>query len=246
MTSEPSRRGIGDNNPPEPMPFEAASSRVDDLYTEAQGWLDGEPVTTQGQADALAGLIQMLREAHKTADDARKAEKKPFDDAIKAIQARYKPVLDKASSASDVAKKALSPWLAKIEAEKRAEAERKRLEAEKAQQAARDAAEKARKAYDLAAAEEAQRLADQAQAADRIARSAENAKARSKGGAGRAIGLKTTYHPNVTDYSELARHVWRTDAEAMKDWLLEYAQKQFRAGKRDLPGVEIIEKKEAV
>lgn len=239
-------RGIGDNNPPEPTPFERVSARIEELHTEASHWLDGEPIANQGQADAVAGLIQMLREAHKLTDDARKAEKKPLDDAIKAIQARYKPVLDKAETASDVAKKALSPWLAKIEAEKRAEAERKRLEAEKAQRAAREAAEKARQAHDLAAAEEAQRLADEAQVADRIARSAENAKARSKGGAGRAIGLRTSYHPSVTDYAELARHVWRTDADAMKDWLLEYAQQQFRAGKRDLPGVEIIEKKEAV
>src|SRR3546814_11674822 len=101
--------------------------------------LDGEPIKAQGQADAVGKLLDMIRQAKKAADEQRVIEKKPHDDAAKAVQTKYKPLIDKCELAASVAKKALVPWLEHLEAEQRADAERKRKEADEARQAALEA-----------------------------------------------------------------------------------------------------------
>jgi hypothetical protein len=65
----------------------------------------------------------MLRKARKDADEARVAEKKPHDDAAKAVQAKWTPLLDKCELAETTAKKALAPYLIAKEAAQQAEAE---------------------------------------------------------------------------------------------------------------------------
>ena len=70
---------IGHNSPP--SPFEEIKTRIEDLYGEAKQWLDGEPVTTQDQANALNTLENRIREAAKEAEALRKGEVKPLDDA---------------------------------------------------------------------------------------------------------------------------------------------------------------------
>src|SRR3546814_9872806 len=108
------------------------STRTDTLF----------PYTTlfrSGQADAVGKLLDMIRQAKKAADEQRVIEKKPHDDAAKAVQTKYKPLIDKCELAASVAKKALVPWLEHLEAEQRADAERKRTEADEARQAAHEA-----------------------------------------------------------------------------------------------------------
>src|SRR3546814_8195285 len=77
---------IGHNNPP--SPFDDIKAEIEALHEEARGWLDGEPVASQGQADALDKLKGMIRDAEKKAENLRKAEVKPFDDGKAAVQAR--------------------------------------------------------------------------------------------------------------------------------------------------------------
>src|SRR3546814_437106 len=115
----------------------------------------------------LAKRIDEARKGQKAAEDLRKEEAKPFDDGKKAVQAKWTPITDekkgKYALIISVAKKALVPWLEHLEAEQRADAERKRKEADEARQAALEAE---RAATDLAAAEqaeEARRVADKAE-----------------------------------------------------------------------------------
>jgi polyhydroxyalkanoate synthesis regulator phasin len=82
---------IGDNNPP--SPFDEIKSRIDDLYNEAKLWLDGEPVTTQEQANALNTLENRIREAAKEAETLRKSEVKPLDEAKAEIQERFNALI---------------------------------------------------------------------------------------------------------------------------------------------------------
>jgi hypothetical protein len=42
-------------------------------------------------------------------------EKKPHDERCKAVQAKWKPIIDKADLATSTAKEALAPWLRKVE-----------------------------------------------------------------------------------------------------------------------------------
>src|SRR5690349_4076026 len=99
------RAVIGGNNPP-PSPFEIAQKAVEDIYGEASMWLDGATVDSQELADGIGNLASELRKARKLADETRKIENKPFDDGKAEVQARYKPLLDKADLAIEACKKA--------------------------------------------------------------------------------------------------------------------------------------------
>lgn len=245
--------GIGHNQGPELTPFEAIKVKIEDLYDEAKSWLDGDPVTSQPQADALNLLITMTRDAEKEADELRKAEAKPHDDAKAEIQARFnvligntKSVKGKTVLAIEAAKAALTPWLEKLDAEKR-EAERKAREEADAAREAAEAAFRKSEATDLAARENAERLAAAAKAAERAATAATNDKAGAKGGAGRATGLRTFYRAEVSDPVEFARHVWKARRPEMNEFLDTIAKRLVSLNhNQPIPGVTIHEEKRAV
>lgn len=232
---------IGHNYPP--TPFDDCERKVFDLFDEAKGFLDGEAITTQDMADAVSKLLDMIRKAKKEADEFRAAEKKPHDDAAKAVQEKWKPLIVRCDLAADAAKKALTPYLEAVEREKRAKAEAARKAADEQARAAQEALRASRD--DLAAREQAEAMLDAAKKAEVAASRAEKDKAQGKGGT-RAVSLRTTYAAEVTDYTALARHIWQQDAASLNAWLDEYAAQKVRAGRRDLPGVNVIEKKEAV
>jgi len=245
---------IGHNQPPEPTPFEAIQIRITDLYDEAKQWLDGEPITTQAMADAVNKLIVLIRDAEKEADELRKAEAKPHDDAKAEIQARYNILIGNTKSmkgktvlAMEVAKKALTPWLEAQDRIKR-EAERiAREEAETARRAADAAFQKARAESDLAAREEAERLATEAAEAERAANRAAKDTAKAKGGSGRATTLRSYWTAEITDATEFARYLWKSRRWEMDAFLANKAQQLVDENhNRPLPGVTIHEERKAV
>lgn len=243
---------IGHNAPPL-TPFEVIETKINDLYTEARQWLDGEPVATQQYADAVNKLINAISDAEKEADALRKEEARPFDDAKAEIQARYnvligntKSVKGKTVMALEAAKKALTPWLQEQDRIKR-EAEKKAREAaEAAQKAAQEAFAKAQ-ADDLAAREKAEELAAAAKKAEIAAKVAEKDTAKAKGGAGRATGLRSFYHADITDAREFARYVWVSHKAEMDEFLSTLAKRLVDQNHdRTIPGVTIREERKAV
>ena len=93
MTDDP-RLSIGGNHPPEdPTPFELSAKEAEDLLSEACNWVDGMTVESQEQADALDGLLAQIKAAAKLAEERRKAEVKPFDDAKAEVQSRYNTLI---------------------------------------------------------------------------------------------------------------------------------------------------------
>jgi hypothetical protein len=229
-------------------PFDLISETADDLLTEARAWADGQPVETQAQADDVSRLIEALAQIAKAADDARKDENKPHDDAKAAVQAKFAPLFadpktktpGKVFKARAALKATLQPYLAKLEAEKR---EAERIAREAADQAARDAAEamRAASAADLGAREEAEAKVAEAEAAERAAKAAASDKAHATGGS-RAMGLRSVWKATVTDAHAAAGHYWRTNPEAFASVLQRLADDDVRSGKRSgIPGVEISE-----
>lgn len=233
---------IGHNNPPA-TPFDECEKKVFDLFDEAKNFLDGEAITTQDMADAVSKLLDMIRKAKKEADDFRAAEKKPHDEAAKAVQEKWKPLITRCDLAADAAKRAITLYLEAVEREKRAKAEAARREAEEKAKAAQEALRASRD--DLDAREHAERMLEEAKKADAAAGRAEKDKAQGKGGA-RAVSLRTTYVVDIQDYQALAAHVWRKDCEALTAWLDKYAASKVRAGARALPGVHVREVKGVV
>lgn len=233
------RAVVGGNNPPEPTPFEMSQKEIEDLFLEASNWCDGAQITDQGQADQVAKLVEMLGEAIKAAEARRVAEKKPHDDAAKAVQAKYKPILDRAELARSTAKKVLAPWLQHIRDMQEEEARRTREEAEALEREAREKL-RASQPTDLEARMEAERVARAAKEAARDASRLEKAKAHAKGG-GRALGLRKRAVVVMTDAKAALRYYMLQRPDRLKTLLQQLAEEDARSGKRDLPGFEITE-----
>jgi len=235
---------------PNATPFDLIADDADDLLTEARAWADGEAIATQAQADEVSRLIEGLRLNAKAADDARKDENRPHDDAKAAVQAKYAPLWadpktktpGKVFKAIDALKAALAPYLRKLDDEKRAAEAKAREEAEAK---AREAAEamRAANAADLGAREEAEAKVAEAEAAARAVKTAEADKAHAVGGS-RAMGLRTKWTARVVDAHAAAAHYWRTNPDAFAGLLQKLADDDVRSGKRSsVPGVEFIEER---
>lgn len=229
------------NAPAEPAVLFA--EEVDDLLLEARNWLDGEPIANEQQAEAVSSILNRARRVAKDADEARKVEKKPHDDAAKAVQAKWTPIISKAELATTTAKQALAPWLQQIEEKQRAEAEAARLEAERLARIAQEA--HANASGNLTAAEDAERLLKAAAGAERHASRAEKQRAHAKGGE-RAVGLRSNWTPTLTDPCAALKFYREREPEALKSWLVEQAQKDVRAGARTIPGFDVTEARAAV
>ena len=181
-------------------PYEQAKGQIDDALIEARAWLDGAVIADAEQADGLAGVLDMVRKAKKAADDARKAEAKPFDDGKTEVQARYKPLITDAERAEDACKTALAKWQRE---EQRKADEAARVAREAADKAQREA-EQARRAADLANLAEREAAERALQEAERLARAANKAEAA-------PVGAKGVYAARRTAL------ITRTEAVAMPD-----------------------------
>jgi hypothetical protein len=83
---------IGHNGGPDPI--DEAMAPFDAIREEAEGWLDGKPVTNEGQMKAVDALIKGMKAARKAVDEARDIATKPLNEAWKAEIARWKPTQD--------------------------------------------------------------------------------------------------------------------------------------------------------
>jgi len=244
----PASQEIGANNPPAPTTFEAVKARIDDLMVEARNWADGAQIESQEQADTVARLMEEFRKAQKAADDARRAENEEFDRGKAAVQEKYAPLIADTKAKKGVVvlaleslKACLTPWLNKVEAAQRAEAERLRKEAEEIAQAAAAALQSA-DVTDLVSREEAQELADIASGAFSAARQAEQQKAHAHGG-GRATGLRSYFTPRLIDPKEALLHYLARRPEDVRSWLFSMAESDVAAGARSIPGFAIDEER---
>ncbi len=236
--------GMGHNGPPEPTPIEAAREQISLLDIEAANWFDGTPIENQAQADDVARLIDAGRKAKQQFDAWRKTEKKPHDDAAKAVDATWKPVIADADRIVEIGKAAQTPWLIKQDDEKRATEALMRAEAERAAAEARRLAEEADGS--LAAAKARDAAFEEAKRAEDMAHLASTDKVGAKGaGMARTMSLRTTWRADVTDRRALLNYIAKTKPEDLSAWLDDWAAKAVRGGARDLPGVEVRQERAA-
>ena len=164
-------------------PHELIQGKINDLVDSARKWLAeiGGKIATQDHADKACNYSEEFAKLEKTADKARVAEKEPHDEAAKAVQTKWKPIVDTAAEKKVWMKKAFEVY---------AIAERKRL----AEEAARKAEEERK------AAEEARA---QGQEPEPAAAVQEPIKVNA-GTAGRRVALKTRTVYVVTDVKTFA------------------------------------------
>lgn len=220
---------------PNATPDIAFSMAVDDLYAEAANFVDGAPVETQGQADALAKIITDAKLIRKDADAARKTEKQPHDEAAKAVQAKWMPVLTKVDDVIAAVQKPLTSWLQAQEVEAQRVADEARANAYRLAAEAIAAAKTSGSLEDLTATRE---LQDAAVKAGKQANFAAKAKSHVQGG-GRAIGLRTYWEASLIDSAAALKWARETHPEQLREFLRELAGKAVNAGAREIPGFTI-------
>lgn len=250
------RAVVGGNNPPPEEQikpdWEAVKVHMDDLLTEAANWADGEPITKQEQADKVSDLRRMLQEAANLADKARVAEKKPFDDAIAEIQDRYNAYIApmKNKKPGSVSKSAtalgnlLTPWLNKLEDEKREREKKAREAADAAHAAALAARQEAKQADDLSKMDQAEDLLAAAQEAAATLKAVEREKPQAKSEF-RATGLRSRWSArlNEGEGGKALVHYAKAQPDRVKAFLQQLADEDVRRGVRDIPGFTINEER---
>lgn len=218
---------IGHNNPP---PAEAFGLHIEELFALASCSLAAGPVATDEQEAALDKLMDDLRKARKDADAQRDAEKRPHDEAAKAVQSTWKPLLDRCDAGVRAIKDALTPYRAAKQRAKDEAAAQARTEAQAKLEAAQAALRTSDDLEGKFAAEAELKQASKLQAvANRIDRE--------------ATGLRTQWQAEVTDRRAALLHYINVNPAAFENLLQELADRDARGARAPIPGVNFIELK---
>lgn len=197
---------IGHNQPPEPIEFTDLSTRANALIDTANRWItERSEIGDAETADKATGFEKQIRESVSALDAARRAEKIPLEQQLKAIDERYRPLTDLLAKAKDAIVRLRNAWLraeearlAREKAAAEAEARRQREEAAAAQRRAEDAARQAG-ADALRAQQAAEDAARKTAEAEKVAAKAP-VQAQIKGDyTSRAVGLRAQWTAVVTD-----------------------------------------------
>jgi hypothetical protein len=231
MNDTNARAVIGGNNPPDPL--EEILARHGDTITEAEGWLDGEPVANEGQMQAVDALAASVKAARKELDEAREKAVKPLHDAWKAEVAHWKPYLDDWERITKGLAAINGDYKKRIAAEQEAAKRKAYAEAE----AARIRAEAAQKAAD-AGSIEAQR---QASALKQEALDA--TKTAQKAGKVKVKGLRKVQRYEIEDHRAALHWIAANDRDAITAFIEEYVDKNHK--RTAIDGVRQWEDKEA-
>lgn len=220
---------IGHNSPP---PFEALSLQIEDLFTLVSDSTAGGQVSTDEQEAALDGLLDEFRKVRKLADAARVDEKRPHDDAAKAVQTKWKPVLDRCDAAANEIKRLLTPYRTAKQAAKDEAARKAREEAEQRQREAEAALRQSDNLEERFEAEAALKQAGKLVAvANRIDRE--------------ATGLRTHWDAEITDRKAALKFYLNRNPEAFIEVMQRLADQDARGARPMVPGVIYHERKVA-
>lgn len=228
---------MGHNHPPEDLARSAAILAPFCAYLdEAANWLDGIPVETEDQLEAVDLLLANVKAAEKALLQARDAATKPLHDAWKAEVAQWKAAVDDLERLKKGLARIANDFKVKLADLREAEARRIRAEAEKSMQAAKALAHDADPAdiYAMRTADAARREAEEAM---RAARHIEKT---------RPKGIRTVRKWAYIDAEgrRLALHwIARHDRDAMTAFIDSYVARSFR--NKDIDGVRVWDEREA-
>lgn len=243
MNSEVNPRAVmGANHPPPFDPDELATCRAksDDFVSAAAEWLALGAIETEDQSGRLTDFVSGAREAYKQIDTARKAAKKPHDDAGKAVQAAFTPLLEQMERAIERVKDLQTVYLRRVADQERAARAKAAAEAAEKQREAEELAKKAARTNDVAAEVEAERMAKEAADAIKAAARDTKANAGSATGAGRTMALRTTKRAEIINQNQVYMHF--REHPAVRQVLLTLCNQAITSknpDERNVPGITI-------
>lgn len=91
--------------------FDGLKDRIEDLARDAKKLIEAGGAKNQDESDRAADLANRLSELQKQADAARALEKKPHDEAVKAVQAKWLPLLGVADVYKQIKLLVITPFL---------------------------------------------------------------------------------------------------------------------------------------
>ena len=244
---DPPRAVMGDNAPP---PFSetvrAASERItQDVLLRSDEMARRGEIKDAAHAEEVSDIVGALRAAFKAVDTSRAAEKKPHDDAGKAVQAAFSLFLNAMEKAANEQKAASAVWLKKEQTRLTAEKAAREAEARKlADEAFAAAALAAARGDAMGAARADQMQKDAAAEAKRAASISDRPKIDSATGAGRGLSLRTTRKARITNPN--AVYMWFREHPDLRATLQRLADEAVRSkdwqdGMINGMDVEIIE-----
>ena len=220
---------IGANNPP---PAEAWALKAEELMELVSDTTAGTAITTDEQEAALDDLLDQARKERKAADADRVAEKKPHDEAAKAVQSAYKPTLERFDAISGAIKALLTPY----------RAEKQRINDEAARKAREEAEAKER------AAQEALKASDDLESKFKAEQEFETAK-KLKAVANKIdrapTGLRTYYEAEITDHKAAILHFMKRSPERFTALVQQMANEEARGSRGKIAGIVYHERKAA-
>jgi hypothetical protein len=116
----PTAPGIGDNKPP--SGFDELATTIATQAAEVEAWLKDRTIESQAEADKCETLANDLLRLKKQAEGEHKAEKEPHLKAGREVDAKYKPLIEKAADWAKRLKNAATSYLIAREKEKQAAA----------------------------------------------------------------------------------------------------------------------------
>ena len=228
---------IGDNSG-DVDPFEALKIELAGEIETTSHFLKSS-VESQADADKAAIWSKRLGELAKRAEIIRVAEKQPFLDGGRAVDAKWKEITDAADAKSKQLKKHVEPFLI---AQRRAEEERQRKAREAAEALRRQADEAARMAMESnAQVDNSAELLAQAKAAEADA----EARKLSAGRTGARVSIRIEKVGVVTDYAIAAASLVAMNHPDIKATIDQLANRAAKAG-MPFAGMEVKEVEKAV
>lgn len=175
---------IGHNAPPKDDSLAEHRDRYAELRQTGEAWLQ-TGITDQETADLAEAWRKQVGAARKKAEEARVAEKRPHDEAAKAVQKKWLPVIEAFDRLDTPIRAKLTDFAVAQRERIRKEQEAAREAAEAARRDAERAAEQAMSSGTFSALDHAAELARQAEEAEAAAKAAEAQKAQI--GAGQVV-----------------------------------------------------------
>lgn len=209
------------------------AEQIKDYATQALNWLKKNGIKDKASGDRAANYRQELLRLKKEADTQRIAEKKPHDEAAKAVQNKWVPIIDEAELAAEELRGALGAYMiaekraAEAEARAKYEAEQKAIAAVRANIEAQRA--KQMRDDPIAA------LTSPEPELPMAPLPPEPVKIQAGGQRGRKTGLREVTRYVVTDHAKAL--AFFADSEDVKELIGKLAERASKAGVA-VPGVE--------
>ncbi len=216
------------------------TEQIREYAAQALTWLKKTSITNTETKDMAANYRARLLELRKTADAERETEKRPHLEASRAVDAKFKPVIEEADQAANTIRDALTAYMrqeeAKLEAERRAKYEAERAAVEAARKEADAARVKLMQDDPIAA------LTTPEPELPMMPVAPEPVKVQAGGQRGRKTGLRTTVRYQVSDHVKAL--AFFADSDDVRELIQKLADRASKAGVA-VPGVERIEEKVA-